>query len=338
MNGEISVQSPPQGTTVGSEFTVSIPIGAANGAASGLESYTSSAAVSSNHPTIEPAKIVEPLSPRTNTIVVAGDEDKKVILLVEDNADIVAYLATCLQDYQLVVAQNGAEGLEMSIDITPDMIITDVMMPVMDGFEMCKRIKSDVHTQHIPIIMLTAKADLSSKIEGLEQGANVYLSKPFSKEELLLQIQNLFTLRKQLQEFYLIKNKSVGNENVQKNIPSLSSAADDAFVLNVRSYIEKNIENIDLNVEKMAQDFHFSHSQFSRKLDAMTGLAPIKYIRYVKLQKASAMLITSDESITAISYTCGFNDPGYFSRVFKKEFGLTPADWRSKNMEAGPNA
>jgi len=200
----------------------------------------------------------------------------------------------------------------------------------MDGFELCKLIKNDVRTQHIPVIILTAKADFESKLEGLEFGANVYLSKPFSKDELILNIRNLFNLRMQLQKFY--RESNLVSENLtKKNFIALSNQSDNEFVMKVKAYIEKNIENIDLNVEKMASDFNFSHSQFSRKLDALTGLAPIKYIRHIKLQKASAMLSETDETITAIAYTCGFNDPGYFTRVFKKEFGATPQDWRTKN-------
>jgi len=155
-------------------------------------------------------------------------------------------------------------------------------------------IKNGVRTQHIPIIMITAKADLGSKIKGLEHGANIYLAKPFSKKELTLHIRNLFSLRKQLQKFYLLQNSNSETNKLNKSLPELSSKADDIFVNNVKAYIERNIENIDLNVEKMAQDFHFNHSQFSRKLDAMTGLASIKYIRYVKLQKASIMLAETD--------------------------------------------
>lgn len=328
MHGEVSVQSPPPGSSVGSEFTVILPIADVardiSRRAQVLPDYTKkSAALFEPKPTENVTSFH--IDKASNKAVV---EDEKVILLVEDNADIVAYVAAYLQDYKLIVATNGSEGLEMAIDAIPDLIVSDVMMPIMDGFEMCKRIKQDARTNHIPVVILTAKADIGSKIEGLEYGANAYIPKPFDKVELILTIRNLFNLRKQLQKHYRVG--SIENDvEVSDDLlnPEIAPKLDD-FVLKVRKKIEARIDDFGLSVEDLAKELHFSQSQFSRKLNALIGMTPLKYIRQLRLEKAKTLLADPELSITVISYECGFSDPNYFTRVFRKELGKAPAEWR----------
>jgi signal transduction histidine kinase/DNA-binding response OmpR family regulator/ligand-binding sensor domain-containing protein len=333
MNGKISVQSPPTGSDHGSEFIVLLPT---TGALQDLNPIGRSAhninadAFTSNVQRQTVAKAPS-LIPEIQTS--AHKEDEKVILLVEDNADIVAYVASCLRDYKLIVATNGVEGLEMAVEAIPDLIVSDVMMPIMDGFEMCKRIKQDTRTNHIPVVILTAKADLESKIEGLEYGANAYLSKPFDTDELLLTIRNLFRLRRQLQAHYRVGfNKDEVVDPIE-TIEEVTSPKLDEFVIEVREKIESRIADFGLSVEDLAKDLHFSQSQFSRKLNAVIGMTPVKYIRQIRLEKAKGMLKDPTLSIIVIAYDCGFSDPSYFTRVFKKEFGAPPLEWREKNEE-----
>jgi YesN/AraC family two-component response regulator len=215
----------------------------------------------------------------------------------------------------------------------PDLIISDVMMPVMDGFELCQKLKTDERTDHIPVIMLTARADMDSKIEGLELGANVYLPKPFDKQELLLNIKNLFDLRSKLRRHY--QNLAGLVESTEINVDNLNtSTSENEFVIKVREMIEANIDDFNFTVEQLAKELHLSHSQFGRKLDAITGLTPNRFIRNIRLKKAKELLLNQELSITAVAYDCGFNDPGYFTRVFKKEFGKTPLEWRSQAISS----
>jgi signal transduction histidine kinase/ligand-binding sensor domain-containing protein/CheY-like chemotaxis protein/AraC-like DNA-binding protein len=283
-------------------------------------------------------------------------EDRPHILIADDNEDVRAYLEACLaNDYVIEIAKNGQECEDLAFNTTPDLIVLDVMMPIKDGFEVCKTLKTDERTSHIPIIMLTAKADMDSRLEGLEQGADDYLSKPFHKKELLLRIKNLLELRRQLQQYYrstLASSLSQNNDLIaeiplptstiipkdiekgSKN-PSIpwGNSLENEFVIKVRKAIEANLHSSDFDVEKLCRNLAMSHSQVHRKLTALTGLSATHFIRYVRLVKAKEMIISSGYSISAIAMDCGFDDPAYFSRVFKQEFGLTPQGWREQNSQ-----
>lgn len=283
------------------------------------------------------------------------DSDLPHILIADDNEDVRTYLASCLKnDYIIEIAKNGQECEDIAFNTTPDLIILDVMMPLKDGFEVCKTLKTDERTSHIPIIMLTAKADMDSRLEGLEQGADDYLSKPFHKKELLLRIRNLLELRRQLQQYYrsslevnlsnelpplsesptpssdiaILKAAEQGSKN--PSVP-LANSLENAFVIKVRKTIEANLEAPDFDVEKLCRTLAMSHSQVHRKLSALTGLSATHFIRYVRLVKAKEMIIHSGYSLAAIAIDCGFNDPAYFSRIFKQEFGVSPQVWREQN-------
>jgi YesN/AraC family two-component response regulator len=223
------------------------------------------------------------------------------------------------------------EGLEIAADIIPDLIITDVMMPFMDGFELCQKLRKNELTSHIPIIMLTAKADMESKMEGLERGADVYLEKPFNREELLVRIKKLLELRKHLQQYYL---KKAGLTDKPVSIPApADDKIEDSFVKKVREVVEAHLGDPDFTVEHLCKFVFMSHSQLHRKLDALTGCSPNKFIRIIRLNKAKELLKNPDNSIGTIALDCGYNDPGYFSRVFKQENGVTPQEWRIKYKE-----
>ncbi|MBP6430939.1 MAG: helix-turn-helix domain-containing protein [Ferruginibacter sp.] len=324
MDGSIVVKSPPVGATKGTEFIITIPLIKVNG------TNTENAI----RLPIKENFVATPTEETSYEKIIyhsTADKTTPLILLVEDNVDVVAYTASCLPDYKLSVGKDGKEGFDIAIDIIPDLIITDVMMPFVDGFEMCRKLRQDERTSHIPIIMLTAKADMQSKLEGLEKGADVYLEKPFHKKELLLRIKKLLELRKNLQQYY---SKQIGiiesTEILSKETiePIIEEKAEHEFVKKVREIVEANFINHEFSVEQLCKLIFMSHSQLHRKLDALTGCSPNKFIRIVRLSKAKELLANPTLSIASIALDCGYNDAGYFARVFKQEFGITPQEWR----------
>ena len=324
MNGTISVKSPAVGATKGTEFTILLPMQKVNAEEVGatVPAFTK-----------EPAIIPSPV--RKEPVVINNEHTTAatpLILLVEDNIDVVAYTASCLPDYKLAVGKDGKEGFDIAAEMIPDLIITDVMMPFIDGFEMCRKLRQDEHTSHIPIIMLTAKADMQSKLEGLEKGADVYLEKPFHKEELLLRIKKLLEFRKNLQQYY---SKQIGIAQHTETaltdemiIATIEEPAEHEFVKKVRELVEDNFTNYEFSVAQLCKLIFMSHSQLHRKLEALTGCPPNKFIRIIRLNKAKELLANPALSIAAIALDCGYNDPGYFARVFKQEYGITPQEWR----------
>ena len=322
MNGDIVVKSPPTGANKGAEFTVTVQLQKIN---------TQKIVGSYNFEENAPSSKVSIHSQQINT----GNFDTKqpLILLVEDNADVVAYTASCLPAYRLAVGKDGKEGFDIAIEIIPDLIITDVMMPYIDGFELCRMLRADERTSHIPIIMLTAKADIESKLEGLERGADVYLEKPFHKDELRLRIKKLLELRKNLQQFYVKQAginivTTIEETIVPPEAPLPIEPIENEFVKKVREAVEAHLEDVNFSVEQLCKHIFMSHSQLHRKLDALTGYSPNKFIRIIRLNKATALLKDSSNSIASIALDCGYNDAGYFAKVFKQEYGVTPQEWR----------
>lgn len=207
-----------------------------------------------------------------------------LVLLVEDNADVVAYLSGCLSGYRLLVAHNGQEGFDRATEAVPDLIISDVMMPVMDGLELCRRLKTDASTNHIPVVLLTARAGLDSKIEGLEHGADAYIEKPFAPEELLVHLKSLLELRRRLQHHYLQAAGLTKNAVVLDNLLEFHKT-EDMFVKKVREIVEVHIDDYDFNIAQLCREVLLSQSQLQRKLEALTGYSPNQFIRYVRLNK-----------------------------------------------------
>lgn len=248
--------------------------------------------------------------------------EKQSVLIVEDSPGVVTYIKSIINDqFNVIVAVNGQEGIELALEHIPDIIISDVMMPEMNGFDLTKMLKLDSRTSHIPIIMLTAKSDLKSKIQGLETGSDAYLSKPFEKEELLVRLKKLIELRRNLQEKYKSKHITLDEKVVEPD-------QEDEFLIRVREVILEHIATMDLNVSQISAQLFISHTQFYRKIKALTGLTPTLFIRKVRLKKSTEMLSKSTDTIAEIAYSTGFSDPNYFSRVFKKEYNKAPGEWR----------
>ena len=249
------------------------------------------------------------------------EEEQPFLLLVEDNQDLIHFLQACLKyGYRLVIAHNGREGIEKAFELIPDLIVSDVMMPEMDGFELCRQLKQDSRTSHIPIMLLTARADLDSRLQGLEQGADAYLAKPFQKAELLLRIRKLLELRRQLQHHYLAQ--AGVKEEWLIEFPALAGQEKE-FLDQVRSLLESHLAESEYSVPQLCQDLGMSKSQLHRKLTALTGMSANRFLRSVRLVKAQALLANSSLNISEVAYQSGFRDPDYFTRTFREAFGLS---------------
>jgi signal transduction histidine kinase/DNA-binding response OmpR family regulator/ligand-binding sensor domain-containing protein len=247
---------------------------------------------------------------------------KPVVLVIEDNDDVRAYIKGYLVPaYQVTEARNGIEGIEKAQEAIPDLVISDVMMPKKDGFEVCRTLKSDEKTSHIPIILLTAKAASENKIEGLEIGADDYLVKPFEPKELLARVKNLIDLRRKLRERFSVAVPLKPGEIAVSSI-------DDLFLKKVAAIVEHRMGDENLSVEELGQEVGMSRSQLHRKLTALTNQSPSDFIRYMRLHRAMALLEGNAGTVAEVAYTVGFGDPSHFSRRFHELFGVTPGEVR----------
>lgn len=249
-----------------------------------------------------------------------GLEKKKTILIVEDNTELRKYLKTELsKTYKVLSAKNGVKGLEIAQKTFPDVILTDVIMPEMDGFEFCKRIKTDIKTSHIPLLMLTAKARIDDRIEGIEYGSDAYMTKPFDMRLLTLRLSQLITSRKLIFDKYF-GEVSGANENTHTN------SIDKEFINKVLDYIGQNISDSKLNVEQLANELNLSRSQLYRKIKSLTGKTANELIKKVRLERARQILETGSAYINEVGYKVGFSSPSYFTKCFKEHFGVLPTE------------
>ncbi|NNK73139.1 MAG: response regulator [Flavobacteriaceae bacterium] len=304
MNGTISVKS---SLGVGSDFSITIPV-------------TNKAQISEK---IEIGKILHAPIPRTATLqpveAAETDPDRPLILIIEDNQDVAQYLQSFLKDqYEVIHAPNGIEGIELAFEKIPDIIISDVMMPGKDGFEVCETLKTDERTDHIPIVILTAKATFEDKLKGLSHGADAYLSKPFNKKELFIRLDRLVANRKKL----INKIQKEGFNSILKNRtknPKLQ------FLQKIVKLIHEDISDSNFGSEQLSKKLLISESQIYRKIKAITGKSTAVYIRSIRLKYAKDLLINTGKTVSEVAYEVGFNDPSWFSRAFKDEFGFSPS-------------
>lgn len=293
--------------------------------------------------------------------------DRKTVLIVEDNAEMRKFIALILHDeYNIMTAADGKEGQEKATVALPDLIISDYMMPVMDGMEMAGRLRRDMTTSHIPIVMLSARTDEASVILGLHTGIDAYIEKPFSADMLRARIKNLIAMRRNLQQMYMDRfvnkaaNKADGitlgrmtNDCNDKAYDGYNKAADttakvtdaggrnvvaapvavDAdqrFLARLTALLEENISNGDLSVDDVARLMGMSRSVYFKKIKALTGIGPNDYFKSLRLQRAAELLDAGELSITEISYSIGIADSHYFSKCFKQKFGVTPTEYRNR--------
>jgi signal transduction histidine kinase/ligand-binding sensor domain-containing protein/DNA-binding response OmpR family regulator len=314
MEGAITVESElEEGTT----FTVTLP------AVSHTHVSTKvSVSFDPNVPAFQ--AISDPQPAKQKLLPRKANTDKPLVLIVEDNPDVTTYIEQLLKEqYQTRTASDGQEGMDVATEWVPDIIITDVMMPRKNGYELCESLKTDERTSHIPIVMLTAKATEADRLTGLKTGADAYLMKPFNKEELFVRLEKLLELRRKLQKHY-----APAYHPLKKLTPEMPSL-DELFLEKIRQIIDEKIDDADLDIEFLCQKVHLSSTQLFRKMKALTGEPPMRFVRKVRLHKAMELLQTAELNVSEIAYELGFTDPHYFSRAFKKEFGTSPSNARN---------
>lgn len=246
------------------------------------------------------------------------------LLIVEDNDELRDYLKNELNEhYKILLASNGREGLDIAKASPPEIIITDVMMPEMDGFKFCKEIKSDIRTSHIPLLMLTAKTRIGDRIEGIGLGADAYMIKPFDLTLLKLRLSQLITSRQLIFDKYF---GAISGSEENANATSI----DKDFIQKVLTYINDNISDSDLSVEILASELHLSRSQLYRKIKSLTGQTVNEFLRKVRLKRARQILETENSNISEVCYKVGFSSPSYFTKCFKAHFGILPTEIESK--------
>lgn len=256
--------------------------------------------------------------------------ESKTLLLVEDNLELRFFLRSIFaSQFTVIEAINGAEGLNKALKYVPDMIISDIMMPEMDGIAMTKELRENIATSHIPVVLLTAKTDLDSKLQGIEQGADDYITKPFSATYLQARVENLLAQRSKLQQLYCanLMNIQPASEEDEQSQPELSSY-DRKFMEQLTELMEKNMDNGELIVDDFVKELAVSRSVFFKKLKTLTGLAPIEFIKEMRVKRAAQLIETGDFNMTQIAYMVGINDPRYFSKCFKQRFGMTPTEYK----------
>jgi len=253
---------------------------------------------------------------------VKDENDRPILLVVEDSPDLVEYLSAILgNEYHLEIASNGREGLQKAMEYIPDIILSDVMMPEMDGIAMLEKLKTDQRTSHIPVVMLTAKADIASKLIGLERGADDYLAKPFNEDELHIRLKKLIELRKVLRQRYAS----------METLPKTDDKAikiEDAFMLKIRSIMEAHLDNDQFGIQQLCKEIGMSRAQLYRKFKSLTDKTVNDYLINFRLFKAKEMLLNSDLNVSEVAYEVGFKNLSHFSRAFREAFGLNPSGVR----------
>lgn len=337
MNGVIGVESC---LGKGSTFTVTLPL--RNSEKGSIPLLNVEEHYKKDLPNISSKNPIE-------EVVNSSSEDSlPLILIVEDNMDIRLYLRTLLQkEYRLVFASNGEEGLSMVREYMPDIVLTDIMMPIKDGIELCCEIKSDILINHIPVVMLTARSSDEDRIIGLRSGVDAYIRKPFQSEELFAVLNNLLESRILLQKKYLsiidnsdsLKAERECEKGEKANVEEIKTsclASNEADYVNISflramvELIDKNLDNVELTPSFVAMNMNISLSQLNRKLNAVTGETTSVHILKRRLHKAQILLKDKDMTITQVAMTCGFTDTSHLTRAFRKMYGETPTSFRNR--------
>ena len=309
-HGEATVES-KEGE--GSRFTIVLPLSQAGelSTSKSQQPYSSVVEISSTEDVPNQARHIEDL-------VLPDEAARPEVLIIDDNSDIRSYLRTALSSsYKVSEAVDGKSGLEMARRIVPDLVISDIMMPVMDGLEFCSQLKQDKAISHIPVILLTARSLDEQRAEAYKHGADAYIAKPFSLELLLSRIDNLIQSRKKLSQMF-------SNTDENDVFEKLSNETDKTFVTQLRKIIQENLGNSEFNVERIGDEIGLSRVQLYRKVKALTGHSPVEMLRKARLMRARHLLRTTEKSVSEVAYSVGFSTPSYFSKCYKDEFGESP--------------
>ncbi len=256
----------------------------------------------------------------------SGRESIPLVLIAEDDEDLRQYLAECLNgSYRVHTATNGREALAYAQMEIPDLVVSDWLMPDMDGLQLCEALKTDERTSHVPVLMLTSRSSNESKVVGLDAGADDYVTKPFNLDVLLSRVRNLIQSRHRLREKY---SRVL---TLQQSGPIAMESVEEVFLQKALAIIETRLSDSELDVSLLERELGLSNTQLYRKLKALTGKGGNEFIRNVRLQRAAQLLKADDRQVAEVAYDVGFNDPNYFNRVFKKEFGVSPGEWSKKD-------
>lgn len=334
-------------TGIGSEFIVTLPLDQKVYEGKENTEFILNDTLSTHNPKHDKHKIISKTSEKNNILQEKAedkdtdnntDQDPISVLVVEDNAELRNFLSDILSGtYKIFEATNGQEGLERALQYVPDFIISDVMMPVMDGLDMVKAIKAHRDVCHIPIILLSAKSSLDDRISGLEQGIDDYITKPFSSTYLKTRIKSLLYQRKQLQELYLEQWSDQKKEapaptllvEVEPERPQIVPF-DELFMKRVMEIMHEQMDNSKLTIDEFAQELGMGRTVFYQKLKSIVGLSPIDFVREMRIKRAKQLMETGEYNVSTIAYMTGFNDPKYFSKCFKKKYGVSPSEFTPK--------
>jgi signal transduction histidine kinase/DNA-binding response OmpR family regulator/ligand-binding sensor domain-containing protein len=314
LQGSINVNSKPEN---GSTFTVTLPCDLAT-----WHGY-----ITTSEPETVPKRPLEAFSQpeKHTTAVIAENMELPVLLIVEDNLDLRKFVRSIFEGtYQIEEAQDGQQGLEMALSHIPDMVICDLMMPRIDGFEFCKTLKTDMRTDHIPVIMLTAKATLEDRLEGFQLGADDYIAKPFDTDELMFRVRNLLKQRELLRQKYSITSAA----NSPPAATGQVGSAHEQFLEKANGILDEYLPESSFNVDQFATEMGITAVQLRRKLKAITDQTVIEYIRNYRLEKAAVLLKNQAGTVSEIAYLVGFESLSYFSKVFQERFDKKPSEWQ----------
>ena len=298
----------------GSTFTISLPI--TRQAQYAVPQITGNAIV-------ESYDAVEDLSDNDQEL---KNSSRPVILVIEDHTEVAQYVARCLApDFEILISADGSQGLESAYMHIPDLIISDIMMPGRDGFELTAILKSNLLTSHIPVILLTGRGDHDALMTGIREGADAYLTKPFDPAELVLRVKKMLEIRTGLREYY----RSHSGDPVP-DLPAEASVRENEFLQRIRAFVEDHMNDAQFNMAMLCRHLAMSHPQLHRKITTLTGESAGKFVRSIRLNKAVDLLRHSDFTISEIAYECGFSEPGYFTKIFTKQFGIAPSEYRNQ--------
>ncbi len=326
--GQVKVEDNPEGGTV---FIVDLPMEQGTAQVKGKQAKTSPAATQPSVASPVEAKesAAKTSAPAETSVPAASHQDnddsnkKPIVLLVDDSDDFREFMRDVLTDYQVVEAVNGEDAWNKISECRPDVILSDVMMPVMDGNHLCKLVKGNAETASIPFVMLTARLAQEHKIEGLENGADDYITKPFDVDMLNLRIKNLLRL----------SNNPAASEVAEADEKYTMSEGDKKFISAVDAYIQENMSNSDTSVESMSAHLFISRVQLYKRMVSLTGTTPSEYLRAKRIKRAEELLRSGDYTVSEIAYRVGFNNPRYFSKYFQDAYGMTPSQYKKKQPE-----
>ncbi|HQV33052.1 MAG TPA: response regulator, partial [Calditrichia bacterium] len=319
-HGAISVSSEENRETV---FTVSLPLGKTHLREDEMARAAEPQQISETLPEPPEEAVAETAQAEDGDAAAA---DQMLVLVVEDNRDLRHFIRDSLRempDFQVECAPDGKAGLDMALELIPDLVISDVMMPEMDGYHLCDTLKKDGRTNHIPVILLTAKASGEDKIEGLLTGADDYLTKPFDPRELQIRVRNLIKIRRHMQEKFraemLLKPADI-------SVPSVH----ETFLKRLMEIVEIHLESEDFSVEQFAAEAGMSRGQLHRKVKAITNQSPSEFVRTFRLHRAAELIKQNAGNLAEIAYQVGFNSQAYFTRSFQEQFGCSPREFRKQ--------